>query len=50
MTLAGMKMVTVMMKTTMKHASLMVGTAVDPMSIHIGAQNVYASMTEETEV
>ena len=38
-----------MMKITMKPASLMVGTAVEPMSIHITAQNVYALNEEVVE-
>ena len=47
MILIGMQMAFVMMKTTMKPASLMVGTAVDPMSIQIGAQNVNALVKED---
>ena len=49
-----MEMGTAMMKTTMKPASLMVGTAVDPMSIQIIALNVFAlvkkDQLEEMEV
>ena len=44
-----MEMGTVMMKTTMKHAFSMVGTAVDTMSIHITAQYVNAQNEEEIE-
>ena len=46
---AGMQMVTVMIKTTMKHASSMVETAVDPMSIQITAQYVNALNEEQIE-
>ena len=42
-----MQMVTVMMKTTMKPATLMAGTAVDPMSIQITAQFVNALVKED---
>ena len=45
--LIGKEMVTVMMKTTMKPASLMVGTAVDPVSMHNTAQNVSALVKED---
>ena len=45
--LHGMPMVTVMMKTTMKPASLMAGTAVDPMSIQIGVKFVNALVRED---
>ena len=49
-----MEMSTVMMKTTMKPASLMAGTAVDQMSIQIIALNVFAlvkkDQVEEMEV
>ena len=44
-----MEMGTVMMKTTMKHAFLMVGTAVDPTSRQITAQYVNALNEEEIE-
>jgi hypothetical protein len=43
--LIGMVMAFVMMKTTMKHASLMVVIAVDPMLILYTAQNVNALVT-----
>ena len=43
----GKAMVPVMMKTTMKPASLMVGTAVGPMSIQLIALNVFV-LNEET--
>ena len=45
--LYGMVMVTAMMKTTKKPASLTAGTAVDLMLIQIGAQNVYASVKKD---
>ena len=41
----GLGMGTVMMETTIKSATMMVGTAVDPMSIHNTAQNVNALKT-----
>ena len=44
-----MQMVTVMMKTTMKPASLMVGTAVDLMLIQLIALNVNALNEEVVE-
>ena len=44
-----MQMGTAMIKTTMKPASLMVGTAVDPMSIQITAQYVNALNEEQIE-
>ena len=47
MSLAGLEMVPVMMQTTMKHASLMVETAVDPMLIQITAHNVIALVKED---
>ena len=43
----GLVMVTVMMKTTIKIATTMVRTAVDPMSTLNTVQNVYASMKED---
>ena len=42
-----MAILSVMTKTTMKPASLMVGTAVDPMSIHNTAQFVNALVKED---
>jgi hypothetical protein len=44
-----MGITTVMMSTTMKPASLMVGIAVEVLFIHIIAQNVYALKKEEEE-
>ncbi len=37
----------VMMKPTIKNATMMVGIAVDPMSIQFTAQNVYALVMED---
>ena len=45
-----MQMATVMMLTTMKPASLMEEIAVDLMSIHSGAQNVYVLNEGKTRI